>query len=174
VLSIWKKSDVGMDILTPTQEVINVGMGQVYIGRSPMKLTAVLGSCLGICLYHPKSRTGGLAHAVLPQSNGQPVQSPGKFVDSAIRYLMEIFRNSLGIPPNEVQAKLTGGACMFPTTGPLQIGDANIQEALRKLQELEIPVISQDVGGTKGRRITFDLASGQVVVQQVGEVPRIL
>jgi chemotaxis protein CheD len=163
-----------MDIFTPSQEVINVGMAQVCISRSPTKLTAVLGSCLGICLYHPKSRTGGLAHTVLPQSNGQATQAPGKFVDTAILYLVETFRKSLGISPNELQAKLTGGACMFPTTGPLQIGDANIQQAVTKLQELGIPVVSQDVGGTKGRRITFDLATGRVEVQQVGEVPRVL
>ena len=163
-----------MAIFAPIQEVINVGMGQVCVSQSPTKLTAVLGSCLGICFYHPKSRTGGLAHAVLPQSNGQATGAPGKFVDSAILYLVETFRNSLGVSPNELQAKLTGGACMFPTSGPLQIGEANIQEAVRKLQELGITVVSQDVGGTKGRRITFDLATGRVEVQQVGEVPRVL
>jgi chemotaxis protein CheD len=163
-----------MDFLTPSQEMINVGMGQAFVGRSPQKFSAVLGSCLGICLYHPRTRCGGLAHAVLPSSNGHPAQSPGKFVDTAILHLREMLQLSFQVPPEELLAKLAGGACMFPTTGPLQIGEANIRGAMERLQALGIPIAAQDVGGTKGRRITFELATGRLIVQQVGGPPRIL
>lgn len=156
-----------------TEETINVGMGQAVVARSPVKLTAVLGSCVGICLWHPRSRIGGMAHAVLPQSNGQPSSVPGKFVDTAIRFLQERL-SSLGVPAEELVAKLAGGACMFPTSGPLQIGEANVEKALKQLQAARIPVVAQDVAGTKGRRIVFELATGRLIVQQAGESPKIL
>ncbi|MCS7237063.1 MAG: chemotaxis protein CheD [Thermoguttaceae bacterium] len=155
------------------EETISVGMGQAVVGRPPTKLTAVLGSCLGICLWHPRSRVGGMAHTVLPQSNGQPSQVPGKFVDTAIRFLQEKLQ-MLGVPSDELVAKLAGGACMFPTNGPLQIGEANIEKAIKCLQAASIPVVAQDVAGTKGRRIVFDLATGRLLVQVVGESPRML
>lgn len=156
-----------------TEETINVGMGQAAVGRSPTKMTAVLGSCLGICLWHPRTKAGGMAHAVLPCSNGQPTQLPGKFVDTAVSYLRDQLL-ALGIPAEELVAKLAGGACMFPSSGPLQIGDNNVEKALACLQRAKIPVVAQDVGGTKGRRVTFELSTGRVIVQLVGETPKIL
>ncbi len=158
---------------TGSEELINVGMGQTAVGQSPTKLTAVLGSCLGICLWHPRSKRGAMAHAVLPSSNGKPTQLPGKFVDTAIRYLCDQLA-LFGVPSDELVAKLAGGACMFVTSGPLQIGDCNIEKALSCLQEMRIPILAQDVGGTKGRRVTFELATGRLLVQVVGETLKTL
>ena len=51
---------------------------------------------------------------------------------------------------------------------PLQIGDANVQAVLEKLADANIRVATKDVIGTKGRRITFDCATGNLRIEIVG------
>ena len=45
---------------------------------------------------------------------------------------------------------------MFGSCGPLQIGDANIEAVVRALRAAGIRVAAQDVGGNRGRRVTFE------------------
>lgn len=150
----------------------SVGMGQVILATAPVCLNAVLGSCVGVALYQRRQKLGALAHVVLPDSCGRPCL-PGKFADTAIPYMIEQLE-AQGVPRTQLAAKITGGACMFGVGGPLQIGEANIEAVRHALQQMGIRVQAQDVGGTKGRRITFDCTSGQLLVQIVGESPRTL
>jgi chemotaxis protein CheD len=71
-------------------------------------------------------------------------------------------------------ARIAGGASMFGTAGPLQVGLANAEAVTRALSALGIRVAAQDVGGSKGRRIGFNPATGAVVVEIVGQPPRTL
>jgi len=148
-------------------------MGQVAIARSPKTLTAVLGSCVGLALYHPRLKLGGLAHVVLPLSNGSSAQPPGKYADTALEFLLRQL-GSQGAQARELIAKVAGGACMFASAGPLQIGEENVRVTLRLLQAAGIPISTQDLGGTKGRRITFDLSNGQMIIQSVNQAPLVI
>lgn len=150
----------------------SVGMGQVVVATAPVHLSSVLGSCVGVALYHRRLKLGALAHVVLPDSCGRP-GLPGKFADTAVPYMIRQLE-AKGAPRNQLVAKIVGGACMFGIGGPLQIGDTNIEAVVRALAASGIRVQAQDVGGTKGRRVTFDCATGQLLVQIVGESPRTL
>lgn len=149
-----------------------VGMGQIVIGQNPARLTAVLGSCIGLTFHHKRLRWGALAHVVLPNSFGKP-GGPGKFADTAITYMLEQFRRR-GIEPSMLSAKLVGGACMFGLAGPMQIGQSNDKAIVQALGEARVPIVAKDVGGTSGRRITFDCKSGTITVETVGYPPRVL
>ncbi|HML25802.1 MAG TPA: chemotaxis protein CheD, partial [Methanomethylovorans sp.] len=47
--------------------MIVVGMADYAVTRSPEKLTTLgLGSCVGIALYDPVTKIGGLLHIMLP------------------------------------------------------------------------------------------------------------
>jgi chemotaxis protein CheD len=150
----------------------SVGMGQVLLATAPGHLNAVLGSCVGVALYHRRLKLGALAHVVLPDSAGRPA-SIGKFADTAVPYMIQQLE-AKGAAKNQLLARIAGGACMFGTGGPLQIGDANIEAVTKALDAVGIRIQAQDVGGTKGRRVTLDCANGQFVVQIVGESPRTL
>jgi len=150
----------------------SVGMGQVALATAPVCLNAVLGSCIGVTLYHRPLKLGALAHVVLPDSAGRPA-APGKFADSAIPYLIQQME-SKGASRHQLVAKIAGGACMFGATGPMQIGEANIKAVTQALSKLGVRVQAQEVGGAKGRRVTLDCATGKVSVQIVGEPPRTL
>jgi chemotaxis protein CheD len=79
-----------------------------------------------------------------------------------------------GLPAYGLTAKLAGGANMFNGSGPLQIGDANAKAVAAALQKAGIPVAGQDVGGTHGRRVEFDCASGEMTIQSAGQPARTL
>ena len=66
----------------------SVGMGQIKLGKGAVQLTAVLGSCVGVCLYHGRTGLGAMAHVVLPEATGDSA-APGKFADRAIPQMLE-------------------------------------------------------------------------------------
>ena len=149
-----------------------VGMGQIAAGAAPERMKAVLGSCIGLAIYHRRLKTGAMAHIVLPDSAGRD-GTPGKFADTAVPEMLKLLKE-LGTPAHGLTAKLTGGANMFAGSGPLQIGDANAEAVARTLKSAGIRVAGQDVGGTKGRRVTFDCTSGEMTVECAGQPARTL
>jgi chemotaxis protein CheD len=50
----------------------------------------------------------------------------------------------------------------------LNIGQKNQQAIEQILAELTIPIMARDVGGTAGRRLTLDTASGIVTIKVPG------
>lgn len=153
-------------------QMINVGMGQTAVGDRNTRFTSVLGSCVAVILWHPRYSLAATAHVVLPQSHGQNGQ-PGKFADTAILYLLEELSRR-GCPRAGLVAKIAGGANMFGTAGPLQIGDENVEIVRRLLKQAGIPIAAEDVGGTSGRKITFSCATGELVVEVAGQKARVL
>lgn len=150
-------------------ETKSVGMGQITVARAPARLGAVLGSCIGLILHHQRLQLGGLAHVVLPDSGGRPA-NPGKFVDTAVPRLLEMFKRHGALPAGLV-AKITGGACMFGSKGPIQIGEANIRAITQMLAKAGIRIAAKHTGRDCGRRISFDCRSGKVTVETVGNPP---
>jgi chemotaxis protein CheD len=106
----------------------------------------------------------------MPDSAGR-AGAPGKFADTAIPRLLELL-HELGASAHGLTAKLAGGANMFGTSGPLQIGCANVDAVTKALQAAGIRIAAQDVGGTRGRRVTFDCAGGEMIVESPGQPPR--
>lgn len=149
-----------------------VGMGQIVSDAAGTRMKAIVGSCIALVLYHPKLKTGAMAHVVLPDSAGRG-GTPGKFADTAVpAMLTELAKR--GAPANGLTARLAGGANMFGNVGPLRIGEANAEALAAALRAAGIPVAAQDVGGAQGRRVTFDCASGTVTVERAGEPARTL
>jgi chemotaxis protein CheD len=155
----------------PVKEIL-VGMGQLAAGRAPQRLRAILGSCIGLALYHARRQTGVLAHIVLPDSAGRD-GAPGKFADTAVPQMLAMLREQ-SVPTCGLTAKLAGGANMFHGSGPLQIGEANAAAVAAALERAGLRVAAQDVGGARGRHIDFDCASGVMIVQCAGRPTRTL
>ena len=148
-----------------------VGMGDAAFARAPTRLTAILGSCVAVALYDQTHRSGMLAHVVLPSANGG-LAHPTKFADTAVPHMLSML-GPRGVKPGELTAKLVGGACMFGGAGRLMdIGRHNAEVASEALEAAGIQVTGRDIGGTVGRRICFDLATGVLTVESPGNPPR--
>jgi chemotaxis protein CheD len=149
-----------------------VGMGQVASGGPPQKMKAVVGSCIALALYHPRLKRGVMAHIVLPDSAGRN-GTPGKFADTAVPHMLGLLKE-LTASASCLTAKLAGGANMFGSSGPLQIGDANVEAVAQALRTAGIRITAQDIGGNRGRRVTFDCEGGAMLVESAGQATKTL
>lgn len=147
--------------------VQQAGMGQIKRADGDNIVRAILGSCVGVAIYCRKRSVGMLAHIVLPDAAGRGGPE-GKFVDTAIPWMIEQLKAE-GIVGVDLEAKLAGGANMFNSTGPLQIGDKNVQAAKAALEQHRIPLVAEDCGGECGRRVTFHAGNGTLQVEIAGE-----
>lgn len=142
------------------------------VGKGASQFTSVLGSCVGVALYDPRTSTGAFSHVVLPDSKGHQ-GSPEKFADTAIPHMISKLR-AQGAVGARLVAKITGGACMFGEDGPMQIGRANIQAVEAALSEAGVKLLAKDAGGNKGRRVTFCCETGDLSIETVGNPCRAL
>lgn len=141
-------------------------MGELGAGSGTMQFKTLLGSCVGLALYDRARRVGGLAHIVLPSSQGHD-GPPARFVDTAIPELIECLVR-LGGRERSLCAKLAGGARMFETQSASTIGDLNVDAMREELARRSIPVAGEHCGGQQGRRMTFWPADGRVLIEVVG------
>jgi chemotaxis protein CheD len=151
---------------------IAVGMGMSAAAEPPVRLTAVVGSCIGMTLYAPSLHLGMLSHVVLPLSNGEAGHE-SKYADSAVVFMRDALQ-SRGAYVEELAAKIVGGAYMFGEGFLARIGRSNVEAALESLKAAGIRVAGCDVGGRHGRRLWLDPATGLVTVERVGCRPKIL
>lgn len=97
---------------------------------------------------------------MLPFWNGDGLASP-KYGNIATEKLLGKML-SLGSNKKHLSAKVFGGAKQLETGDFFNVGERNIAQALEFLQESGVPVISQNTGGDRGRKIKFHTHSGGV------------
>ena len=146
--------------------VCKIGIGDIGVISGVGTLRTLLGSCIGLVLHDNKKHVGGMAHIVLPHSNAT-VGPPGKYANLALPELIRQIE-SLGGASKELVAKLAGGARMFATEKSQSIGDQNLLAVEQLLRDAGIPIRGRHCGGTQGRRMSYDVTTGVVVVEVVG------
>ena len=111
-------------------------------------------------------KMGGINHYMLPLWNGDGLASP-KFGNIAISKLIEKML-LLGSSQNNLRAKIFGGGAVLRTpSGIMNVGERNITYARDALREEGIPIISSDVGGSKGRKIIYNTGNGGVMMKKL-------
>ncbi|MCE3226859.1 MAG: cheD [Bacteroidetes bacterium] len=133
----------------------------LFAEPEPYIIDTVLGSCVAVCLYDQKLRRGGINHYMLPFWNGEGLASP-KFGNIAIEKLLERMIRQ-GSKKSDLVAKVFGGANQMNAT--INIGARNIQIAEEMLAGLNIRIISKSMGGTVGRKMSFNSESGEILMR---------
>lgn len=92
------------------QSIVKVAMADLNVaGPNGILRTTGLGSCVGLTLYDPVTKIGGMAHVMLPSSaiarEGQ--LNLAKYADTALPILLNKMRN-LGASPARMVAKMAG------------------------------------------------------------------
>jgi len=154
------------------EEVITVRIGEMKVGSSPSKLTAVgLGSCVAIFIRDSRKGVGGMAHAMLPWLPKEPRSGANlmKYADFAIEKMVGEILDAGGAVEN-LEAKIAGGAHMFEGSQgefSMDVGERNLEAARKKLSQMEIPLVSEDAGGRYGRSVVAQLEDGRVRVRSL-------
>ncbi|MFL0197075.1 chemotaxis protein CheD [Clostridium sp. WILCCON 0269] len=151
---------------------IKVGIADMNTASSPHRLITIgLGSCVGIALYDKVNGIGGLAHIMLPDSTQfSNLKNPVKFADLAVPLLIKDLEK-LGSNRRNLKAKIAGGASMFNFSDKnmiMDIGNRNSTAVKKILKECSISILSQELGGNKGRTMIFDTCNGLVKIRTVG------
>ena len=147
-----------------------VRMGELAVSSAPgdVLVSLGLGSCIGLALIDRRMGIAGLAHIVLPQSQGHGHANPRKFADLALPEMLTELAD-LGARKMRLEAVLVGGASMFAVSSAnLEVGQRNEAAVRDLLRKLRIPVAAAATGGSRGRTIRVDVASSAVTVREAG------
>jgi chemotaxis protein CheD len=145
--------------------------GEMVVSAEPLVVTTLLGSCVAVTMFSHRLRLGAICHALLPscrreQSCSQ--QESGKYVECAIAHMMAQLSHR-GVLNSEIEAKLFGGSDMFETIdgSRLSVGRQNLEKALSVLEQASVKVLTQDLGGPRGRKIIFHTSTGEVFLKRL-------
>ena len=152
-------------------ELVKVGMADYKVGCAPATLISYgLGSCIGISIYDPQTKIGGLLHIMLPDSKqSRATDNPAKFADTGIPLMLdEVLK--MGASRSRLVAKMAGGAQMFAfanATDVMRVGSRNVAASKEILQKLGIRLVGEDTGANYGRTVQIDLTNGVYTVKTI-------
>lgn len=147
-----------------------VRMGELAVSSAPghVLVSLGLGSCIGLALIDRRMGIAGLAHIVLPESQGHAPQNPRRFADLAVPELLAELEQ-IGARRMRLEAIVVGGASMFAVSSAgLEVGQRNEAAVRELLLKRRIPVVAAATGGTKGRTVRVDVANSAVTVREAG------
>lgn len=142
--------------------------GDFYWGDKFTRMRTLLGSCIGICVWHPRLFIGGMVHFMLPTRREI---APGwrfdpRYADEAVHMLLLEMDRS-GTKPAEYQTKVFGGGNMFLDMESNEaVGDRNIAAAHALLPRYGFKVLAENVGGNFYWKLRFEVWSGDVWVRR--------
>jgi chemotaxis protein CheD len=153
------------------QVVVGVADMRVSNPQGEVLVTHALGSCIGVVIYDPTAKVGGILHFMLPDSNldlGKAREHPHMFADTGLPLLFrECYR--LGAQKSRLRVKVAGGSQVLGTREFFQIGRRNYA-ALRKIfLKNNVLIDKEDVGGTKARTLFLEMATGNVWIKIMGQ-----
>jgi len=162
-------------VIPPPKKSLVVGVADMAASNDPSAelVTYSLGSCLGIMIYDPACRIGGLLHIMLPDSTidtAKAAATPLMFVDSGVPRLFNAVCN-LGAERRRIIIKVAGGAQFLDAAGIFNIGERNREALERLLARNGYAIHARDVGGVCSRTVRLDLGTGKVSVRCPGLNP---
>jgi chemotaxis protein CheD len=151
----------------PSRRSVYLAPGQLFASAEPAEASTILGSCVAVCLWDARSRAGGANHFLLPDWAESGSASP-RYGNVAIERLVHLMEG-LGAPRRSLQAKLFGGAAVLEAfRGRVHhLGARNVELARRLLGEIGIPIVAEDVGGNRGRKVIFRTDCGLALVRLI-------
>jgi chemotaxis protein CheD len=135
-------------------------------------VTYSLGSCVGVAVYDPAVRVGGMIHCMLPLSKVDEENAkvrPYMFVDTGMQlFLQGLF--DMGVTRANAVVKVAGGASVLDKNGLFRIGERNYTVLRKVLWKNGMLIKAEDVGGDASRTIRLEVGTGRFTMRSNGEV----
>lgn len=150
--------------------VVNIADMVISANPDDILVTYSLGSCLGVTVYDPVTKIGGLIHCMLPLSKvdrSKAAAKPYMFVDTGVTlFLKQLFE--MGAKKSNIIVKAIGAARILDHKGLFNIGERN-HTVFRKITwKNSIIINAEDVGGNKSRTVRLYLDTGLVTIKNKG------
>ena len=149
-----------------------VGISDIKISNSPddVIVTYALGSCIGISVYDPVAKVGGLLHYMLPDSTldeKKAKDNPAMFADTGIPTLFKACYR-LGAEKKRMIVKAAGRASIIDDTNFFRIGQKNIMAMRKIFWKNNVMIASEDTGANHNRTVRLEMATGKTLVRTSG------
>jgi len=138
--------------------------GYLFLATKSTVISTVLGSSVSVCIYDRKQNVGGINHFQFPFT-GERNQATARYGNVATIALIRMMVNN-GSKIKHLEAQILGGAYNRKFS-PKNIGLKNIIVARKILAREKINIVSEDVGGEKGRKIVFNTDTSEIAVIKV-------
>ncbi len=138
--------------------------GFIYMPEKPTVISTVLGSSVSVSLYDKKLKTGGMNHFLFPHADVRK-KSTALFGNVAVPVLIRMMMEN-GSKRSHLEAQIFGGAFNIDLS-PRDIGQDNFKTARQILDHRQIRIVSEDVGGSKGRKVVFNTNSYEIGILKV-------
>jgi chemotaxis protein CheD len=138
--------------------------GYVFLSPEPSLISTVLGSAVTVCLWDRKHRYGGVAHFLYPEIK-PPNKTTTQYGNVAILTLIKLLIND-GSEKTSLEAQVFGGGDPNSYNSET-LGNQNILIAKKILTQQGILITSEDVGGSRGRKLVFKTDTNEAVVLKV-------
>ena len=165
--------------MTTGESDVRVKVADYAVRRGEEVIVTIgLGSCVAIALYDRDTRTGGLAHILLPSTAmSREISNPAKFPETIIPLMLEEMRALGAGPAARISAKIVGGASMFGQLvvgSGINVGERNVLATREVLALAGVPIIAEDTGLDYGRSVYFHLTDGRLEVRSLKKGNRVL
>jgi chemotaxis receptor (MCP) glutamine deamidase CheD len=146
---------------------ITLHVGGVHASAEPAVIKTLLGSCVAVCLWDPRTAVGGMNHFLLPEAGpGGPADEATRFGLHAMdRLVGEMLK--LGAAPSRFVVKDGGASVLALSSAAAAIPHANLAFVRAYLAREGLRVAATSVGGTLPRQIRFLTESGKVLVRRI-------
>jgi chemotaxis protein CheD len=161
-----------LDAAPELLERVTVGMADLIVrqGGNLLLATLPLGAGLGIAIYDPASRVGGLLHCLLPDSAVDPEFAgthPGMFLDTGLADLLARAR-ALKAKLGDLRIYAAGGGEILDDSEFPNIGKCNRDALARLLAEFGLSLQGGDLRGLDNCSLQLNLATGEVRLKSCG------
>lgn len=155
-----------------------IGIAQMMVSDKPDDLLVApnLGSCLGVSVYDPKNKFGGMIHCLLPLSTSDPDKAkerPCMYVDTGVALLLESILKK-GAKKSDLVIAVVGGANINDENGVFEIGKKNFTVLKKILWKNNLLIKAQHVGENFSRTISLSIGSGEVSLKYNGETKNLI
>jgi len=155
-----------------------VGVSDMKVSKDPngVLITYSLGSCIGIAVYDPVVRVGGLLHYMLPESSldsAKAAAKPFMFADTGIPRLFKSVYE-LGGSKSRMRVIMVGGSQVLDQKGFFNIGKRNEMAARKLFHRNNVVIDFADTGGNGNRTIRLAVGDGRCVLKESGEGERVI
>ena len=146
--------------------------GQLYVSKAGEMVVTVLGSCVSACVRDPINGVGGMNHFMLPVQHAEVAGIKPELTDAA-RYgnwAMEFLINEVlknGGIRKHLEVKLFGGGRVPDGMNKQEVGKKNIDFILHYLDQENIKIAVQDLGGEYPRKVLYFSDTGSVKVRKL-------
>ena len=152
----------------------------IIVGVSDMKVsneaestivTYSLGSCIGVAIYDPVARVGGLLHFMLPESSldsAKAQKNPCMFADTGIPHLFKS-AYQLGAKKQRLKVIVAGGSQVLDQKGFFNIGKRNYMALKKIFFKNNVLIDYENVGGNSNRTVKLTVKDGSIWMKVSGK-----